>query len=37
MKYKRTRPGSNLLVWSLVAVAYAAAAATLVIETRGPQ
>lgn len=37
MKYKRTRPGSNLLVWSLVVVAYAAAAATLVIETRDPQ
>ena len=37
MKYKRTRPGSNLLVWSLVAVAYAAAAATLVIETRDPE
>ena len=37
MKYKRTRPGSNLLVWSLVTVAYAAAAATLVIETRDPE
>jgi hypothetical protein len=37
MKYKRTRPGSNLLVWSLVVVAYAAAAATLVIETRDPE
>jgi hypothetical protein len=36
MKYKRTRPGANLLVWSLVVVAYAAAAATIVIETRDP-
>ena len=36
MKYKRTRPGINLLVWGLVVVAYAAAAATIVIETRDP-
>ncbi|WP_334180556.1 hypothetical protein [Pseudoxanthomonas sp.] len=36
MKYKRTRPGVNLLVWGLVVVAYAAAAATIVIETRDP-
>lgn len=36
MKYKRTRPGANLLVWGLVVVAYAAAAATIVIETRDP-
>ncbi|CAN4277891.1 hypothetical protein LJR125_000752 [Pseudoxanthomonas sp. LjRoot125] len=37
MKYKRTRPGVNVLVWGLVAVAYAAAAATIVIETRNPE
>lgn len=37
MKYKRTRPGANLLVWVLVVVAYAAAAATIVIETRDPE
>ena len=37
MKSRRTRPGVNLLVWSLVVVAYAAAAATLVIETRQPE
>ncbi|MBD9478933.1 hypothetical protein [Pseudoxanthomonas sp. PXM02] len=36
MKYKRTRPGVNLMVWGLVVVAYAAAAATIVIETRDP-
>ena len=36
MKYKRVRPGANLLVWGLVVVAYAAAAATIVIETRDP-
>lgn len=34
MKYKHARPGVNLLVWGLVVVAYAAAATTLVIETR---
>lgn len=37
MKYKRTRPGVNLMVWGLVVVAYAAAAATIVIETRNPE
>jgi hypothetical protein len=37
MKYKHTRPGANLLVWGLVVVAYAAAAATIVIETRDPE
>lgn len=37
MKYKHTRPGLNVLVWALVVVAYAAAAATLVIETRDPE
>lgn len=37
MKYKHTRPGVNLLVWGLVVVAYAAAATTLVIETRKPE
>jgi hypothetical protein len=36
MKYKHARPGANLLVWGLVVVAYAAAAATIVIETRDP-
>ncbi|MBA3929975.1 hypothetical protein J2X02_002703 [Pseudoxanthomonas japonensis] len=36
MKYKRTRPGANLLVWGLVVVAYAAAAATIIIDTRDP-
>ena len=37
MRYKRTRPGVNLLVWGLVVVAYAAAAATIVLETRAPE
>jgi len=37
MKYKRTRPGANLLVWGLVVVAYAAAAATIVIDTHDPE
>ena len=36
MKYKHARPGANLLVWGLVVVAYAAAAATIIIETRAP-
>ena len=37
MRYKRTRPGVNLLVWGLVVVAYAAAAATLIIDTRNQE
>ncbi len=37
MKYKRMRPGANALVWILVVVAYAAAAATIVIETHDPE
>lgn len=36
MKYKHARPGANLLVWGLVVVAYAAAAATIIVETRAP-
>lgn len=37
MKYKRTRPGANVLVWGLVVVAYAAAAATIVLDTHDPE